>query len=75
MTHKFQLKAHVSYVDINVVNNPVELRRRPEWQGGGSIVWTLSQAVKLSAVYTSQSKFFDSSIPTGVLEVDGYDRV
>jgi len=68
------MRLHASYTDSEVVGESVELRRRPEWQGGGTLFWQFGDSYKLSMTYESRSKFVDSSIPTGVVSLGGYNQ-
>lgn len=70
-----QLQLHASYTDSEVVGESIDLRRRPQWQGGGTLSWQLGSSLSAAMSYEYRDKFVDSSIPTGVIDLKGYDRL
>ena len=57
------------------MGEPGVLRRRPEWKGGAELRWRPNEQFtwQTSADYTGS--FYDSSVPTGVVELPSYWRV
>lgn len=68
------ISAHVSHVDIDVSDNTT-LLQRPDLSGGVSIEWQATRAVDLLADWIHVGEYADSSIPTGDLTLDPYDRL
>lgn len=60
-----------TYLSTNIQGSNENLRRRPEWSGGGHIQATLDQTeVRLSI--RSRGSSYDSSILTGPVKLSGY---
>lgn len=53
----------------------VPLRGRPDWYGHTRIVWRPVEALRIGAAATFNSDFLETSIPTGVIELDGHVSV
>ncbi|MEO0997886.1 MAG: TonB-dependent receptor, partial [Pseudomonadota bacterium] len=68
------LTAHLTYAEADIEQSDSRLRSRPRWRGGASALWTLNDAWQLSVNALAIDEFFDSSVPTGGLFVDGYVR-
>ena len=68
----FDMAAHLTYVDIDAQGT--KLRQRPQWRGGINLSWSVQDAIRLSVSWLHSGQVFDSSIPTGGVEIDGYDR-
>ncbi|MBV7256449.1 TonB-dependent receptor [Pacificimonas sp. WHA3] len=68
----WRLGASLSYLDIDVAEGQSQLRSRPEWQGslGVSREWDNGLAASLTLLGVADS--FDASIPTGLVELDGF---
>lgn len=73
--NEVQLHMHVSYLRADVRDSDVRLRHRPRWRGGATIEWSPTDDWKFltSALYVDA--FYDSSIVTGMLQLDAYTRV
>jgi iron complex outermembrane receptor protein/vitamin B12 transporter len=71
---QWTLDASVTNVDSRIASGG-ELRNRPEWRAGLGAHWEPNVALKLSAAATYVGSSFDSSIPTGDVELPGYTRV
>ena len=67
--------ASVTNVKSRIASTGGELRNRPEWRGGVGAHWTPWTALRLSASATYVGESFDSSIPTGDVELDAYTRI
>ena len=67
--------AELLYVDLDVKDSDTPLRQRPDWRGSASILWNPADDWRLHATWMYQGETFDSSIPTGGLMLDGYNRV
>ena len=70
----FGLQVDVSYLDTEISDSDSRLRRRPQWSGGAQLNATLGTAtVTLSA--ENRGDFWDSSVATGPVVLDGYTDV
>jgi outer membrane receptor protein involved in Fe transport len=52
-----------------------ELRNRPEWRAGLGAHWAPTAALKFSAAATYVGTSFDSSIPTGDVDLPAYTTI
>lgn len=67
--------AHLTYSDADIVGSDEELRRRPTWKGGGVLTWSPVNRFVWTASADYTGKFYDSSIPTGVVELPSFWQV
>lgn len=69
------VRAHATWTEIDVKHSDRELLQRPDWTGGAGIRWTPARSwlVDLEWLYVAEA--LDSSIPTGILELDPWSRV
>jgi iron complex outermembrane receptor protein/vitamin B12 transporter len=65
---------YVTYTDY-WVDTGETLRRRPDLTGGISVLWEPNKTYSLGFHANYVSSFYDSSIPTGLIEMDGYTKV
>ncbi len=63
-----------SYVDLEIEDSDINLRNRPKHRAGLSINYTVSDSLQLAFNAAYVGKAFDSSIPTGEVELDSYVR-
>ncbi len=70
-SEKVIINSHVTYTKYKK-NAGVKLRRRPEWVTGASLNWKLEDSLSLNFEGTYVGSFYDSSIPTGLIKLDGY---
>ena len=75
VSEQVQLHAHVAYTDVDIKDSTATLRHRPDWRSGLNLDWQVSETVKVRLDWLYQSEAFDSSVPTGGLDLDGYNRV
>jgi outer membrane cobalamin receptor len=66
--------AHMTYLDTNIEDSPVELRNRPRWRGGFAILWRPlpALAIHISTLFVGES--LDFSVPTGERDLHDYSR-
>ncbi len=69
------LTGHLTYAEADIEQSDSRLRSRPRWRGGISALWTVNDAWQLSVNALALDEFFDSSVPTGGLFVDGHVRL
>lgn len=70
-----QMQAHATYLDMDLLNSTAAIKQRPDWRGGVAAQWTPSDSWLIDASWSSIGETYDSSIPTGVVTLDGYNRV
>lgn len=68
------LYAEVVYLDLEI-DSPTPLRQRPDWRGSLAARWAASEDWQFDAAWMFVGETFDSSIPTGGLILDGYNRL
>lgn len=66
----FLLTASLGYLDVENRDGP-PLRYRPGWEGSARVDWTPSGPVSAWVAVDGLSDFFDLSVPTGQVRVDG----
>ncbi len=75
LNERLDLRVHLTYSDSDIGDSDAELRGRPNWRGGIIVDWTVSERWRLLSSFLILSEFFESSIPTGSIHLDGYERV
>ena len=68
------LRGHLTYTDTEIVDSDAQLRGRPKWRGGTVVDWKMNAKWNLVTSVLILDKFYESSIPTGGLFLDGYTR-
>ena len=68
----WRLGLNTFYTDTDVRNEDVELRRRPEWQYAAKLNYLPSETTSILFGLRYVGDYFDSSIPTGVVEIGDY---
>jgi iron complex outermembrane receptor protein/vitamin B12 transporter len=72
---QLNIRAHLTYLDTDVKDDDAILRGRPEWRGGAVIDWELSPNWRWVTSALALDEFYESSVPTGGVWLDGYFRV
>jgi vitamin B12 transporter len=70
-----RLRAHATWTDIDVKDSDRELLQRPDWRGGVALRWAPAEDWLLDLDWLHVGNVLDSSIPTGILELDAWNRV
>ncbi|MBL8200783.1 MAG: TonB-dependent receptor [Chromatiales bacterium] len=70
-----RLRAHATYTHIDVKDSDRELQQRPDWRGGAALRWAPARDWLLDLDWLYVGTVLDSSIPTGILELDAWNRV
>ena len=70
-----EVQAHVTYLDTDVKDSSDDLRGRPEWRGGAVVDWALLADWRWVTSVLLLGEFYESSIPTGEVRLDGYTQV
>ena len=68
-------KLHLTHSDAEVIGSSATLRRRPEWKGGAALSWRPRERLTWMTTANYTGSFFDSSIPTGVIEMPSFWRL
>jgi iron complex outermembrane receptor protein/vitamin B12 transporter len=74
-SERWELSAHATYTDIDVLDSTATLQQRPERRGGISALWTPSRAVSIHIGWQYVGERVDSSIPTGERTLPSYERL
>jgi len=72
---RLNLRAHVTYLDTDVKDTDTTLRGRPEWRGGLIVDWEFIKDWRWVTSALALDEFYESSVPTGGVWLDGYFRV
>lgn len=75
VTSSVNLDIHVTYADSDIRDADATLRGRPKWRGGINVDWRIAKQWLFAASFLSLDKFWEVSIPTGGLYLDGYQRL
>lgn len=68
----WRLRGALTYLDVD---SATPLRARPRWQGSATVDWQVSDRWLATLGGRFNSRFFDSSVPTGLVDVDGHAEV
>ena len=72
---KWQVKLSSIYTDTDVRSEDVELRRRPDWQHTANLSYQPSDMTSIFIGARHVGDYFDSSIPTDLVEIGDYTVV
>jgi len=72
---QLNIRAHLTYLDTEVKDDDTILRGRPKWRGGAVIDWELIPNWRWVTSALALDEFYESSVPTGGVWLDGYFRV
>ncbi len=67
-----QTKSHLTYLKTDIEDITEELRNRPKWRGGLTLIWGLVSSYKINMDLLYVGKVLDSAIPTGDRYLDPY---
>ncbi len=70
-----QLRGHVTYLDSDIKDSSIPLRGRPHWRAGAIVEWAVNEQWRVVTSLLSLDEFYEVSIPTGGLYLDGYARL
>ncbi|MET0377422.1 MAG: TonB-dependent receptor [Spongiibacteraceae bacterium] len=68
------LSLNATYLDLDAID-AVRLRSRPMWQGGVALDWNIDSRWTAFANLHYESGYYDSSIPTGLIETASHVTV
>jgi iron complex outermembrane receptor protein/vitamin B12 transporter len=69
------LRAHVTYIDYEIPSGADPLRQRPDWSGGIDATWRPTASLETTLAWLYVGETYDTSIPTGGIDLDAYNRV
>ncbi|MEZ5564758.1 MAG: TonB-dependent receptor [Gammaproteobacteria bacterium] len=69
------LRGQATWTDIDVKHTDRELLQRPDWRGGAGLRWTPTERWLLDLNWLYVGDVLDSSIPTGILTLNAWNRV
>jgi outer membrane cobalamin receptor len=75
LSESLSLRAHATHLNLDLIGSDEPIRQRPEWRGGASVLWTPADSWLIRASWLSVGETYDSSIPTGPMTLDGYNRL
>lgn len=75
VSERWQLMAQASYNEIDTYDPEVKQRRAPEWKASVTTSYQASEQLALTGRWAINDDYYDSSVPTGLIELDGYDRL
>jgi len=67
--------ANVTYIDYQIPSGADPLRQRPDWSGGIDATWRPMASVETTLAWLYVGETYDTSIPTGGMNLDAYNRV
>lgn len=73
--NKINIDGQISYNKIETFEDNVNLRRRPEWKASVKIGYQPTDKISLMTRVTFSDNYYDSSIPTGMIEMDNFTRI
>ena len=68
----WRARGSLTYLDVD---SATPLRSRPDWQGSASVEWQAAPQLLATLGGRFNSDFFDSSVPTGLVDVDGHAEI
>jgi len=69
------VQGHLTYTDADIKDDDGRLRGRPRWRGSAVLDWSISDRWQLVTSFLLVDEFYEASIPTGGLLLDGYQRL
>ena len=75
VSESLNLQAHATFMDLKIIGTDEPIRQRPEWRGGLSALWSPADSWLIRASWLNVGKTYDTSIPTGPMTLDSYDRL
>ncbi len=70
-----KLRAQATWTDIDVKHSDRQLLQRPDWRGSAGLCFTPTDRWLLDLNWLYIGETLDSSIPTGILELNRWNRV
>jgi outer membrane cobalamin receptor len=70
-----EVDLHLTYAEAEIKDSDAILRGRPKWRGGITANWQINDQWLFAGSLLSLDEFYEVSIPTGGLFLDGYERL
>jgi vitamin B12 transporter len=74
LSSNFAIAGSATYVDTDVTGAG-RLLQRPDWNFSVSAFWQVAEDLSVAFDCGTIGKVVDSSVPTGLMEIDGYSRM
>jgi len=75
LSDTLNFNTQITHTKLTTFDSDVTLRRRPEWKGSATINYTPTQALSFTTRFLINDGYYDSSIPTGLLELDSFTQL
>ena len=75
LSEDFSFAAQVTHTKLNTFEPGVTLRRRPEWKGSVILTYRPAEQFSLTGRFVVNDGYYDSAIPTGLLELEGFNQL
>lgn len=75
LSDEVTVNTQITHTDLNSFDPEVTLRRRPEWKGSVTLTYTPTETFSLTSRFTVNNGYYDSSIPTGLIELDAFNQL
>ena len=74
-TSTLKVQAHLTYLDTDIRGSSEPLRSRPKWRAGLVVDWRVVPDWRWVTSVLTMTSFYESSVPTGDVALDGYTRL
>lgn len=74
-SQQFDISGQITYNKMETFEIDTKLRRRPEWKASLQMNYQPDDDLSVTARITYDDKFYDSSIATGSVTMDGFSRL
>ncbi len=74
LNDRWNIHGNLAYLDTDT-DDGTKLERRPEWKGSLTGTWQATDTLMLTARGVFNGDFYDVSVPTGLVELDGYTHL
>lgn len=74
LSGNLSVSGSVTMMDIDSHDSSVKLRRRPELQSHLGVIYKINDRLEATLNHTYNGQFYDSSIPTSVVEMSSFHR-
>ncbi|WP_441003545.1 TonB-dependent receptor plug domain-containing protein [Pseudocolwellia agarivorans] len=75
LSEKINLATQITHTKIDTFEQDVTLRRRPEWKGSITLTYRPTELFSLTSRFVVNEGYYDSSIPTGMIELEGFNQL
>ncbi|MDO6446958.1 TonB-dependent receptor [Colwellia sp. 1_MG-2023] len=75
LNERFDLAGNLTYNKMNTFDEAVKLRRRPLFKSALSMNIKVNESLSINARAVFNDNYYDSSIPTGMIDVEAFNRL